>query len=107
MLNRGKQKVRELYHCCYLLSSQDLCMMHKFWIHPTLKHGNALYFEAVLSHLQYLNTLQTQSECTCSSTSQSPIYRCNAAIIGLICHIPAGRDEGIYNYFPMLHGTDD
>ena len=107
MLNHGKQKVIQLYHCCYLFSSQDLCMMYKSWIRPTLEHSNALYFEAILSHLQCLNNLQTRIECTCRSTSQSPLYCSNAAIIGLVCHIPAGRDEGIYNYCPMLHGAID
>ena len=58
MLSHGKQKVSQLYCCCSLLTSQDLCLMYKSWIRPTLEYGNILYSGAALSHLQRLDNLQ-------------------------------------------------
>ena len=108
ILNHGKQMFKQLYHCCSFLSSQDLCVMYKSWIHPTLEHGNALYSEAVLSHMQYLNNLQTQIECTCSSASQS--LRMSITIILQSLYWFAisllGSNEGIYNYCTVFQGTD-
>ena len=50
MLNHEKQRVSQLYRCRSLLTSQDLCLMYKSWIHPTLEYGNILYSGAALSH---------------------------------------------------------
>ena len=85
MLNHGKQKGSQLYHCRSLLTSQDLCLMHKSWIHPTLEYGNILYFGAALSHLQHLDNLQVQIERTCCLTCQLLLHCRNVAIIEFVC----------------------
>ena len=43
MLNRGKQRLSQLYCCHSFLTSRDLCLMYKSWIRPTLEYGNILY----------------------------------------------------------------
>ena len=94
MLNHGKQKGSQLYHCRFLLTSQDLCLMHKSWIHPTLEYGNILYSGAALSHLQHLDNLQVQIEHTCCLTCQPLLHCRNAAIIGFVCCLLAGEGWG-------------
>ena len=94
MLNHGKQKVSQLYRCRSLLTSQDLCLMYKSWIRPTLEYGNILYSGAALSHLQRLDNLQAQIEHTCCSTFQPLLHRHNAAIIGFVCRLLAGEGGG-------------
>ena len=83
-VNDGKQRVSPLYCCHFLLTSQDLCVMYKSRIHPTLEYGNVLYSGAALSHLRHLNNLQTRIERTYSSTFQYLLHCHNAAIIGLV-----------------------
>ena len=91
MLNHAKQRVSQLYHCCSLLTSQYLCLMYRSWIRPTLEYGNILYSRATLGHVQHLDNLQTQIERTHCSTFQSLLHRCNAAIIGFVCHLLDGQ----------------
>ena len=43
ILTCGKQKAGQLYHCHSLFTSQDLCLMYRLWIRPTLEYGNILY----------------------------------------------------------------
>ena len=107
-VDHGKQRVSQLYRCHSLLTSQDLCLMYKSWIRPTLEYGNILYFGAALSHLQRLDSLQTRIEHTYCSTFQSLLHRCNAAIFGLVCRLLAGEGRGnLQNFCPLFHGTDD
>ena len=108
MLNRGKQRLNQLYCCRSLLTSWDLCLIYKCWIRPTLEYGSILYSGAALGHLQRLDNLKTRIERTCCSTFPPLLHRCNAAIIGLVCCLLA--EEGRWNlhcFCPLFHGTDD
>lgn len=58
MLNRGKQRASQLYHCCSLLTNQDLCLIH-IQILDVSCIGVYLYSKAASSHLQHLDSLQT------------------------------------------------
>ena len=46
-----ENRVSQLYCCHSLLTSQDLCLMYRPWIRPTIEYGNILYFRAAISHL--------------------------------------------------------
>ena len=108
MLNRGKQRLGQLYCCRLLLTSQDFCLMYKSWICPTLEYGNNLYSGAASNHLQRLDNLQTRIERTCCSTFPSLLHRRDAAIIGLVCRLLAGEGRGnLQSFCPMFRGTDD
>ena len=91
ILNRGKQRASQLYCCRSLLTSQDLCLMYRSWIHPVLEYGNILYTGAASRHHDHL---QTRTQQTCCSTFQLLSPRCNAAIIGLICCLLDGEGRG-------------
>ena len=94
MLNHGKQRVSQLYRCRSLLTSQDLCLMYKSWIRPTLEYGNILYSGAALSHPQHLDNLQAQIERTNCSTFQPLLHCRNTASLNLSVVSLLGRDEG-------------
>ena len=87
ILNRGKQRASQLYRCRSLLTSQDLCLIYKYWIRPVLEYGNILYTGAASSHLQRLDHLQNRIQQTCCSTFQLLSHRRDAAIIGLVCRL--------------------
>ena len=48
--------------CRSLLTSQDLSLMYKSWIRPTLEYGSILYAGAASTHLQWLDYLQSLIE---------------------------------------------
>ena len=48
ILNRGKHRAIQLYCCHSLLTSQDLSLMYKSWIHPALEYGSILYAKQLL-----------------------------------------------------------
>ena len=109
ILNRGK---RGLAYCCRsLLTSQDLSLMYKSWIHPALEYGNILYAGAASTHLQRLDCLQSRIEQTCSSHFQSLLHHRNASIIGLVCRLLAGEGQGDlqnpFNYCPLFRGVEN
>ena len=39
ILRHAKQRTGQLYHCCSLLSEQDMCILYKSWIHPILEYS--------------------------------------------------------------------
>ena len=107
ILNRGKQRVSQLYRCRSLLTSQDLCLIYKSWIRPVLEYGNILYTGAASSHLQCLDHLQNRIQQTCCSTFQSLSHHRDAAIIGLVCRLLNGEGRGnLQDYCPRFCRVD-
>ena len=108
MLNRGKQRLSQLYCCRSLLTSQDLCLIYKSWIRLTLEYGNILYSGAALGHLQRLDNWQTRIESTCCSTFPPLLHHRNTVIIHLVCRLLAGEGQGNLHYScPLFCETDD
>ena len=62
VLGCARQRAGQLYHCCSLLTQQDMCTVYKSWIHPTLEYGNILYSGAATTHLCHFNDLQSRIE---------------------------------------------
>ena len=96
-----------LYRCRSLLTSQDISLIYRSWIHPVLEYGNILYTGAASGHLQRLDHLQNRIQQTCCSTFQSLSHRRNAAIIGLICRLLNGEGRGnLQDYCPRFCHVD-
>ena len=92
----------------FYLTSQDLCLTYKSWVHTTLEYGNSLYSGAALSNLQHPDRLQTYIEHTCCSTEQPLLQHCNDVIINLVCHLlTRERQRNLQQICPPFYGTDD
>ena len=94
MLNHRKQRVSQLYRCHSLLTSQDLCLMYRSWIRPTLEYGNILYCGAALS---YDVLITCKLELSVPAVQLSNLYF--TAVMRQSLDLSAvsllGRDEGI------------
>ena len=62
ILGCAKQRTGQLYHCCSLLSEQDMCILYKSWIHPILEYSNTLCSGATNTHLHSLDDLRSRIE---------------------------------------------
>ena len=63
VLNRGKQRLSQLYHCHSLFGHEGMATFYKSWIYPVFEYGSILYCRAALSHhLNRLDLLQARVE---------------------------------------------
>ena len=80
-----------------------MSIIYKSWIRPILEYGNILYSGASATHLHRLNNLHSQIEQTGSSVFQPLLSHRNAAIVGLVCRILAGKGCGnLQTYCPQF-----
>ena len=104
MLGKGQVSFTVAVHS--FLTKQDMCTIYKSWIRPTLEYGNILYSGAASTHLRRLDDLQSRIEQLCSFVFQPLSHRRNAAIMGLVCHLLAGRVVGtLQTYCPQFCGN--
>ena len=62
VLSHARYRAGQLYHCCYLLTEQDMSTRYKSWIRPILEYGSILYSGAAITYLHCLNGLQSRFE---------------------------------------------
>ena len=65
ILGRARQRAGQLYRCCSFLTKQNMCIIYKSWIRPTLEYGSILYSGAANTHLHCLDDLQSRIERSC------------------------------------------
>ena len=67
-----------------------------------LEYGSILYSGAAL-HLHRLDSLQARVESTCGFTFPPLTTRHNAPILGLTCHLLAGKGRGnLQSFYPKF-----
>ena len=99
VLTCGKQRLGQLYRCRNLLNSHDLSILYKSWVRPVIEYGYVLYSGTAPSHLHRLDTLQTRVEHMSDSKFTSLGDCRNAAIMGLVCRLLAGKGRGNLSIF--------
>ena len=91
VLSCGKQQLSQLYRCRSLFGCEGIVTLYKSCIHSVLKYSHILYYRAALSHLNRLDRLQARVENMCGLTFPSLTTHYIASVLGLACHLLAGK----------------
>ena len=108
VLKRGRQCLGQLYYCHSFFECQDISLLYKSWIRHMLEYGSILYPGAASSHVNRLESFQSQIESMCGSTFSSLIDQRHAYILGFTCRLIDGEGRGnLQTFCPTFKTTSN